>query len=71
MGFGCARFATLTIAPPHPKGAKQQGKKAIYRKKFTPALLLGIMFHASLSFLPANIDWTAQEFFCKLVEHLN
>jgi len=38
MGFGCARFATLTIAPPHPKGAKQQGKKAIYRKKFTPAL---------------------------------
>jgi hypothetical protein len=37
MGFGCARFATLTIAPPHPKGAKQQGKKAIYRKKFTPA----------------------------------
>ncbi len=35
------------------------------------ALLLGIMFHASLSFLPANIDWTAQEFFCKLVEHLN
>ena len=38
MGFGCARFATLTIAPPHPKGAKQQGKKAIYRKKFTPAI---------------------------------
>ena len=33
LGFGCARLAT-----PHPKGVKLEGRRTIYRSRFTPAL---------------------------------
>jgi hypothetical protein len=35
-GFGCARLATLAFAPPHPGGVEAQGRKTIYRNRFTP-----------------------------------
>ena len=38
-GFGCARLAPLAIASPPPEGGKRDGKRAIYRKTFTPTAL--------------------------------
>ena len=35
-GFGCARLATLAFATPHPGGGKAEGRKTIYRNRFTP-----------------------------------
>jgi SAM-dependent methyltransferase len=32
----CARLAALAFAPPHPGGGKTDGRKAIYRNRFTP-----------------------------------
>ena len=39
-GFGCARLATLAFAPPHPGGGKAEGRKTIYRNRFTPTKFL-------------------------------
>jgi hypothetical protein len=38
FGFGCARLATLAFAPPHPKGVTLEGRRRIYRNRFTPTL---------------------------------
>ena len=40
-GFGCARLATLTFAPPHPEGGKAEGRKTNYRNRFTPTFIFG------------------------------
>src|SRR5688572_29142664 len=42
-GFGCARLATLTFAPPHPGGVMTDGRKTIYRSSFTPAFADKVM----------------------------
>ena len=72
-GFGCARLAPLAIASPPPEGGKRDGRRAIYRKTFTPTNAVcfqgnapsistfgvGRISAATVYYLPGTTGWGA------------
>ncbi|KAB2662819.1 MAG: acyltransferase, partial [Verrucomicrobia bacterium] len=53
-GVGCARLATLAIAPPPPQGLGGSSRKANYRKLLTPAIA-GRFFAATFANGPSAV----------------
>jgi hypothetical protein len=59
LGFGCARLATLALAPPRPKGVKLEGRRAIYRNGFTPTFdicIINVVISNLQTFKPSNLQ---------------